>query len=482
MDIAFKSATELSADIRQKKISSLELLDHYIARVERFNPPLNAIIFKDYERARVRAGEADAALARGDNWGPLHGLPMTLKESYGMAGTPTTQGIPEMKDNVPSQDSLPVQRLKVAGAVIFGKTNVPIRLADLQSYNEIYGTTNNPWDVSRGPGGSSGGSAASVAAGMTGLDAGSDIGGSIRNPAHFCGVFGHKASWGIIPPRGHALPGTLVPSDISVLGPLARSAEDLRLALDILAGPDEMMGTGWSLTLPEASQKSLKDFRVAVWFDADECPLDQRVRERLDAAAQVFRDAGAQVSDDARPDFDVADSHMIYQYLLNAVMGSRLPAEVFDGALESAFEYKVSDKSDEAVSARARLYFIRDWNKQNEARQRLRWAWHEFFKSYDIILMPVSSTTAFEHDHSDGPRLVPVNNEKRSYFESVFWAGITGVAFLPGTVVPVGPASDGLPVGLQIAGPEGGDRVTIEAARLLANEMGGFTPPPGYDA
>lgn len=481
MDIAFKSATELTEDLRAKKISSVELLEHYIARVEKFNPDLNAIIFKDYDRARTRAAEADAALAKGENWGPLHGLPMTLKESYGMAGTPSTQGIPEMRNNVPDEDCLPVARLKAAGAVIFGKTNVPIRLADLQSYNEIYGTTNNPWNVTRGPGGSSGGSAATLAAGMTGLDAGSDIGGSIRNPAHFCGVFGHKATWGVIPPRGHALPGTLVPSDISVLGPLARSAEDLRLALDIMAGPDEMMTTGWTLTLPEPSQKSLKDFKVAVWFDAEQCPLDSRVRERLDIAAQAFKDAGAIVSDTARPDFDVNESHNTYTYLLNAVMASRLPPEVFDQTLETALQFKASDKSNEAEQARRMLWFVRDWNKQNEARQRLRWAWHAFFKDYDIVLMPVSSTTAFTHDHADGARLVPVNNEKRSYFESVFWAGLTGVTFLPSTVVPVGPASDGLPVGIQIAGPEGGDRITIEAARLLAGELGGFSPPPGYD-
>lgn len=192
LDLPFRSARQLAAAIRQKDIGCLELLDLYIERIERYNPPLNAIIFTTLDDARERARQADAALAQGEIWGPLHGVPMTIKESYDVVGTPTTWGVPALKDNYPQTNALSVDRLLNAGVVLFGKTNVPLHLADWQSFNDIYGTTNNPWDVTRGPGGSSGGSAAALAAGLTGLEAGSDIGASIRNPAHYCGVYGHK--------------------------------------------------------------------------------------------------------------------------------------------------------------------------------------------------------------------------------------------------------------------------------------------------
>src|SRR6202171_1173750 len=211
----FRSAKELAAEIRRKKIGCLELLDLYLSRVEKHNPAINAIIAMDTDAARKRARAADRALARKQVWGPLHGVPMTIKESYDVAGMPTTWGIPQAKDNFPPRNGLTVDRFLGAGVVLFGKTNVPIFLADYQSYNAIYGTTNNPWDLSRSPGGSSGGSAAALAAGLTGIEAGSDIGSSIRNPAHYCGVFGHKPTYGIVPPRGQSLPGRMAQPDIA---------------------------------------------------------------------------------------------------------------------------------------------------------------------------------------------------------------------------------------------------------------------------
>ena len=256
----FKSAVEIARLIRERKIGVAETLEHFLARIAKYNPKLNAIIWLDAERARKRAKEADAALAKGQAWGPLHGVPMTIKESYGVAGSPTTWGDPKLRDNVTETSALAVERLEKAGVVLFGKTNVPVMLADHQSYNEIYGTTNNPWDVSRTPGGS----AAALAAGLTGIDAGSDIGGSIRNPAHYCGVFGLKPTWGVIAPKGQALPGTHAYADISVIGSLARGAEDLELALDAMAGPDEIDGTAWKLDLPACTAKSLRDLPVAV--------------------------------------------------------------------------------------------------------------------------------------------------------------------------------------------------------------------------
>ena len=228
----FLSATALAQQIRNGETTSVALLEHYLERVDRYNPELNAIVVDMREEALVAAKAADAAVARGDALGPLHGVPMTAKESYGVAGTPTTFGNPAWADNVVDRDSVPVQRLKDAGVVLFGKTNVPLALADFQSYNDVYGTTNNPYDHSRGPGGSSGGSAAALAAGLTGFEIGSDIGGSIRNPAHFCGVFGHKPTWNLLWMYGHSGPGDIrsMP-DLSVIGPQSRAG--VRHDLDV---------------------------------------------------------------------------------------------------------------------------------------------------------------------------------------------------------------------------------------------------------
>src|SRR5579862_7640090 len=247
---AFASANSMAGEIRDRRVGCLELLDLFLARAERYNPKLNAIIAWQVDKARERARAADAALARGESWGPLHGLPMTVKESFNITGLPTTFGNPVWKDNIPAGNAVLVDRLEAAGAVIFGKTNVPYMLSDSQSFNDIYGTTNNPWDVTRGPGGSSGGEAATLASGMSALGAGSDIAGSLRNPAHYSGVYGHKPTWGLIPTRGHGPPGAVTPTDISVVGPMARSAEDLALALDILAGPDVLQQAAWRVALP----------------------------------------------------------------------------------------------------------------------------------------------------------------------------------------------------------------------------------------
>jgi amidase len=291
---AFRSATALAAAIRAREIGSRELLEHYLKRIERHNPALNAIIVSDLHRAKQRADEADVALARGESWGPLHGLPMTVKESFDVIGLPTTWGLTELKDNIPTANALAVDRLLAAGAVIFGKTNVPVLLADSQSYNPVYGTTNNPWDTSRTPGGSSGGAAAALAAGLTGLELGSDIGGSIRNPAHYCGVFGHKPTYGIAPPRGQALRGSVAASDISVIGPLARSAEDLALALDIIARPDPVEAVGWRLDLAAPRGEALADYRIAVMLDDPNCEVDREVQDILQRLVDFLAGQGSE--------------------------------------------------------------------------------------------------------------------------------------------------------------------------------------------
>src|SRR3954451_24940788 len=253
MDVrAFGSATQLALEIRDRRIGCLELLDFYLARAERHNPALNAVIVWQVDAARQRARDADAALARGEVWGPLHGVPMTVKESFNVEGLPSTWGNPVWKDRISTDNAVLVDRLLAAGAVIYGKTNVPLMLQDAQSYNDVFGTTNNPWDKARGPGGSSGGEGAALAAGFSALGAGSDIAGSLRNPAHYCGIYAHKPTWGLIPTRGHSPTGALTPTDISVVGPMARDAADLDLALRVLAGPDLAEAATWRAALPEA--------------------------------------------------------------------------------------------------------------------------------------------------------------------------------------------------------------------------------------
>ena len=480
METAFRSATELAEEIRTRRIGCLELLDHFLTRAERFNPDLNAIVVFDVERARERAREADAALARGEVWGPLHGLPMTVKDSYDVAGLPTTWGAPELRDNVAARNAVAVERLLGAGAVVFGKTNVPHNLADFQSYNEVYGTTSNPWDRSRVPGGSSGGSAAALAAGLTGLEAGSDIGGSIRNPAHYCGVYGHKPTWGILPPRGHAKPGGLAPTDISVIGPLARAAEDLALSLDVVSGPDRIEAAGWKLDLPRPAARSPSGWRLAVWADDGFCPVDHAVRDAVLKAADAFRAAGAEVDHEARPAFDPAEAHDVYTRLLQGALSIRHGDEEFGRALERTAALEEGDDGPRARRLRAGTMHHRDWLLTHERRTRLRWAWREFFDGFDALLCPIACIPAFAHDHRRDldARRITVNGEEREYWDQLFWAGLTCVALLPATVAPA--TDTGLPIGVQIVGPEGGDYVTIEIARQLGGLIGGFRPPPGY--
>ncbi|MFP6805665.1 MAG: amidase [Pseudomonadales bacterium] len=481
-ELAFADATTLTGKIRDKEISSSELLEHYISRMDKYNPAINAIICTQLDKARARAKEADEALARGESWGPLHGLPMTVKESYNITGLPTTRGDPQLKDNIADHDAVACQRLQNAGAIIFGKTNVPIHLADFQSYNEVYGTTNNPHDLERIPGGSSGGSAAALAAGLTGLEMGSDIGGSIRNPAHYCGVFGHKSTWGVLPMRGHASPGILTPSDISVIGPLARSAEDLALVMGIVGGADDLHLPGWKLDLPVPEQKSLGDYKIAVWADDRLAPVDQSIKERVLKVAKLVEDAGGDVDYGARPDFDAAYSDDQYTNLLHSAMSARQSEEVFQQNWDRRQQLDKDDKSAFAQVTIASTLFYREWHVHNENRTHLRWQWHNFFKEYDLLLTPMCVSSAFTHNQNPqmGKRTVTVNNESRPYFEQVFWAGLTGVSYLPSTVVPTGPDAQGLPIGVQIVGREMGDLATIEFARKVHNEIGGFVAPTAY--
>jgi amidase len=478
----FRSALELAAEIRARRIGCRELLELYLKRLEQHNPSLNAVVVLDIPRARERADAADAALARGEIWGPLHGVPITVKEAFDVAGLPTTWGILELEGQVARGNALAVDRLLAAGAVLFGKTNVAFLLADWQSSNPVYGTTNNPWDLSRTPGGSSGGAAAALAAGLSALELGSDIAASIRNPAHYCGVYGHKPTWGICPPRGHALGGNVAVDDIGVIGPLARSAEDLTAALRIIAKPDEIDGAGWRLELPLPIRARLADYRVAVLLDSPNAEVDQPVQDAIQRLADFLALRGARVSDHARPELDTREIAGLFVHLLRAATSPGLPPTAFVREVELARSLPEGDDSHRARMARGSTLLHRDWLALNERRHRMRLAWSAFFRDWDVLLCPAAASAAFPHDHEGErwQRMISINGRRVPVTDQLFWAGYSGVSYLPSTVAPIDLSPEGLPIGVQIVGPQYGDLTCIDFARHLEFSYRAFVPPSAY--
>src|SRR5215471_2264712 len=481
MDLHFKSATEIAQLIRERKIGAGETLEHFLTRVEKYNPRLNAIVWLDAARARERARAADAALAKGKIWGPLHGVPMTIKESYNVAGSPTTWGDPNIRNNITQTSALAVERLEKAGVVLFGKTNVPLLLADNQSYNAIYGTTNNPWDLSRTPGGSSGGSAAALAAGLTGIEAGSDIGGSIRNPSHFCGVFGLKPTWGVAAPTGQALPGSYAYSDMSVIGPLARGADDLEIALNAMAGPDEIDSVAWKLDMPACGASSLKDLRIAVKLHDPNCEVETEYVDKLQTLVDGLAMRGARVRE-AEPKLDTARLHETYILLLRAATSARTP----DADIErwrNAAALAPGQEPYLDLTVRGSTLRHRDWLKLNNERHALRRVFAAFFEDWDILLCPVGVSAAFPHDHAGErwQRRITVNSKSLPSTNHLFWAGYSSLVYLPSTVGPIGFVGPGLPVGYQAIAASGHDKTAIAFSRFVEKDIVGFEPPQGFD-
>jgi amidase len=484
MNLDFSTATagQLTLAIRSRQISSRELLDQLLTRSQQLNPAINAIIAWDTERARAAAARADDATARGETTGALHGLPMTVKDVFETEGLVTTSGAPELAKHVPGTDALAVARLKAAGAIVFGKTNTPMYAGDWQTYNEVYGRTGNPWDPGRTAGGSSGGAAAAVAAGLTPLELGSDIGGSIRNPSHYNGVYGLKPSWGIVPVRGHipGPPGSLVTVDVGVAGPIGRSIADLRTALQVVAGPLPEDAPGWRLELDEGPPiAGPAGLRVATVFGegTEVVPVAADVRACLDAFAGGLADAGARV--DAVPlPVSLADGLATWRDLTLPTIGAGLPDAEF--ARLAALENGAGD--DPAVTiGRAMTSRYRDWLSAVNVRQRQRLAWAEFFGHYDVVLAPVMPTAAFPHD-TDRPmadRLLDVDGVAVPHFLAAAWCGAIGAMQLPAVALPAGPNQAGLPVGIQVIGPFLSDLRLLRIAEVLEAAAGpGFTPPP----
>ncbi|MCA8928180.1 MAG: amidase [Alphaproteobacteria bacterium] len=475
----YQSATDIASQIIRRKVSAREVLEHFLSRIDRYNPTLNALIWLDVDGARRTADAADAALDRGQVWGPLHGVPMTIKESYQVAGSPTTWGHPDFRNNVTETDAITVDRLKKAGVNLFGKSNVPLMLADWQTFNEIYGTTSNPWDTTRTPGGSSGGSAAALAAGLTGLEAGSDIGASIRNPAHYCGVFGHKPTYGVVTPRGQSLPDAYATSDISVIGPMARSARDLETGLRVMAGPDAVDGIGWSLTLPAPRRRRLSDFRVALKFTDPNVETDAAYVDALQHLADRLAKAGATVKE-IEPDVDTRKLFENYVLLLRAATSGRVPQSMLD--LAERVVQGPDDGSYLYWMSRGNLMAHREWLGHNNERHRMRYAFAEFFKDWDILLCPAAAGPAFPKDEAGvrHDRTIAVNGKQVYGTEQIFWAGYSCNVYLPATVGPAGLVG-GLPVGYQAVAGQYWDYTAIEFAKLVEQEIVGFQPPPGYD-
>ncbi|MGP9023039.1 amidase [Streptomyces sp. BR1] len=478
----FATAEELMAALRAGEVTSVELTDEAITRIERDDKEINAICVPDFDRARAAARDADQARARGEDR-PLLGLPVTVKESYNIAGLPTTWGMPQHRDFMPAEDAVQVARLKAAGAVVLGKTNVPLGLQDIQSFNEIHGTTNNPWDHARTSGGSSGGSAAALASGFGALSIGSDLAGSLRTPAHFCGVYAHKPTLGLtavrgmVPPPAPALP---VDSDLAVVGPMARTARDLTLLLDVMAGPDPLThGVAYDLRLPPARHERLGDFRVLVVDEHPLIPTGSAVRAGVNRVADALVDGGARVERHSPLMPDLTESATLYRQLLFSGSVARFPVEAYEQLRTQAAQLSADDQSLDAAMLRGMVLSHRDWIEANNRRELHRHGWRQLFAEFDAVVCPITPTPAFPHDHNPDPRerRIDIDGVEYPYFDQLVWAGVATMPGLPATAVPTGRSPEGLPVGVQLIGPMYEDRTPLRLAELLEQKIGGFQAP-----
>ncbi|MCN9244409.1 amidase [Streptomyces sp. RY43-2] len=481
------TAEELAAALRAGEVSSAELTDEAIARIERDDKAINAICVPDFDRARAAARDADQARARGEDR-PLLGIPVTVKESYNVSGLPTTWGMPAHRTYVPAEDAVQVSRLKAAGAVVLGKTNVPMGLQDIQSFNELYGTTNNPWDHGRTSGGSSGGSAAALASGFGALSIGSDLAGSLRTPAHFCGVYAHKptlglaAARGMVPPLAPVLPVDL---DLAVVGPMARSARDLTLLLDVMAGPDPLtLGVAHDVALPPARHERLCDFRVLVLDQHPLIPTGSAVRAGVQRVADALVDGGARVERHSPLLPDLTEAAVIYTQLLFSSSVAHFPVEAYEQLRARAALLSADDRSLDAARLRAMVFSHRDWIEANHRRELHRHGWRQFFAEFDAVVCPVTPTPAFPHDHNPDPRerRIDIDGVEYPYFDQLVWAGVPTMPGLPATAVPAGRSPEGLPVGVQLIGPMYEDRTPLQLAELLERKIGGFVGAPSDGA
>jgi len=475
------SASNLRAALHRREFSAQDLLGATLAAIDRHNPVLNAIVQMDAASAWRAAADSDARIRRGEAR-PLEGLPVTIKDCFEVAGLVTSVGAPALQNYVPKEDASAVSRLRRAGAIVLGKTNVPLLTGDFQTYNNIYGTTKNPWNLEFSPGGSSGGAAAAIATGMSALEIGSDLAGSIRWPAHCCGVFGLKTTWNIIATYGHIPP---MPDmrlernpELLVAGPLARSAADLSLALDVLVGPrDPAMP---AQLLPPARKPSPKGLRVALWLDEPFAPIDATVADAVRKAALMLEKAGAIVEPAARPAFSFEEAWEVSAVLVHALIGIGLPEIIRERLAAKDRDFLLGDLSHRALQARGMRLASLDFLDIQARRQHLHEAWARFFEDFDVVLCPPAPSGAIRHDQRPDPhaRFLEVNGTQRPYFDLMLWACLATGAGLPAAVAPVMLGEDGLPRGVQIIAASLEDRTAIACAAMLETLGSEFKAPP----
>jgi amidase len=480
MDLVTRTATDLLAALERRDVSSVELLEATLARIDALNPALNAVVAERRDLARAAALESDARRARGEA-GPLEGLPMTIKDAFDVTGMPATTGAPPYRDRIPEEDAAAVRRLRAAGAVILGKSNVSAWCMDFQATNPVYGTSNNPWDVARSPGGSSGGAAAAVATGMSALELGSDLGGSIRWPAHACGIFGLKPTFGLVSKRGHNPPPPGIPAegDLSVAGPLARGAADLGLMLDVIMGPPALDGV--KPRLEPARRTRPEGLRVALWLDEPLTPVHPEVAGAVREAAERLGQAGAIIDEAARPAASFAEIYETYALLNHAIVAADLPEKVRQRLAASVPDARPGDLDHRSLQARGARLDAAGLADLHGHRERLKRAWDAFFGKFDVVLAPPAPVPAILHDHAPDLHARSLDlgaNGRAPYLDFLKWSSLATVCHLPAVVVPVRRTAGGLPVGVQAIGPEGGDRSVLAVATMLEQLGCRYAPPP----
>ncbi len=488
-DPDFATATQTLKALRKGVISSRELTERVFRRIVRHNDKINAFVTLNEEQALKLARKADRNRTAERSLGPLSGLPILIKDQFATAGLRTTCGFPELSDYVPRQNAVAVQRLLDAGAIIIGKTNTPIGASDIQTYNKVAGTTNNPWDTTRTSGGSTGGGAAALAAGMGFLELGGDLAGSIRTPANFCGVYGHKPSLNTVPFQGSIppLPSLVPPSvnltglnDLAVVGPLARSAADLKLMFNLIAGPAPEDARAYAWKMPAPRKTKLQDYKIGYVLDDPFCPVHPDIRGAMSMTIQALRREGVKLHEGWPEGIVFADVFDVYFRLMAAYVSQ---APVFTEAIINMLKllYYMPYGDTQRTFVEGLTVSHKDWFSLGVRRLKSRLAWQQYFKTFDAFLLPANCVAAFPHNHDRNMwgRVVYASDKPRYYAETFKWISPATLSGCPATVIPIGKTNDGLPVGAQILGPYLEDATTLDLAEKMEKALGGFTPPPG---
>lgn len=487
----YRPAHELVQELSNSTLTSEAVTQHFLEQIRHHNDTINAVVTLDEQQALKKARAADDKRASGASLGPLHGLPLTLKDTWEVAGMTCTAGAPALREHQPQHHADVVQRLEDAGAIIIGKTNVPIYATDLQSYNKLFGVTNNPFNRDHTPGGSSGGAAAALAAGMTPLEVGSDLAGSIRIPAHFCGVFGHKPSRALVSFRGHipGPPGTQSRPDLAEGGPLARTARDLQLLLSVIAGPTPLEARSWSVNMAPAAFSSLDQARIGLWLEDPLCPVEEEMTNSYRTLGRELEQRGALVAQARHPLLNLEHILPPYFNLLGSLLSTSLkPAQrrqmLWVARLEKWLKLLGPLTPFIGEYGRGVNQPVHQWIAVSETREKMRAEIDTLFEEFDVLLTPVTPTTAIPHDHSHPvfKRRISVAGQPRAYMDQFCWIAFATLLGLPATSVPVGRSKDGLPFNVQVIGAPGKDLTTLRFAELLEQEgLAGFTPPPGFE-